>query len=83
MSWQHANTGIDNALLTTVIVLHPTQKKFASIYGAGVVQSPDLGHTWSNMNTGLEDKFVHALVQGPCQSTIDLCLDRHQGSLPE
>jgi len=67
-SWQHSNTGIDNAMVTSV-VHSPTDSYtiFASLYGAGVYQSDNRGQTWWEINAGLGDKFVHQLVMNPSQ----------------
>ncbi len=66
IDWLPANSGIDNAM-TTSIILSPSNPKglFTSLYGAGVFQSNNRGSIWSEMNTGLLDKFVHTLVQDP------------------
>ena len=74
-SWLPANTGVDNAMATRVLVSPSDPKRlFASIYGAGVYQSTDHGRTWSEMNAGLGDKFVHALVQDPDQHGVIFAL---------
>jgi hypothetical protein len=71
IDWQPANSGIDNAM-TTSIILSPSNPKslFTSLYGAGVFQSNNRGSIWSEMNAGLMDKFVHALVQDPAQPGV-------------
>ncbi len=67
-SWLPSNSGIDNAMATSV-VHSPTAPYtiYASLYGAGVYQSNNRGQTWSELNVGLSDKFVHALVMNPAQ----------------
>ncbi|NJD59080.1 MAG: hypothetical protein FIA98_06745, partial [Anaerolineae bacterium] len=66
VSWQRSNTGINNAMVTSV-VHSPTDPYlvFASVYGAGVYQSINQGQTWQEINLGLEDKFVHELALDP------------------
>jgi photosystem II stability/assembly factor-like uncharacterized protein len=68
-SWQHSNTGIDNALVTSLVHSLPDAKKlYASVYGGGVYQSENRGQTWQELNTGLSDKWVHYLILDPANS---------------
>jgi photosystem II stability/assembly factor-like uncharacterized protein len=65
-SWQRSDTGINNAMVTSV-VHHPTNPYlvYSSVYGAGVYHSSNRGLAWEAMNLGLTDKFVHDLVMDP------------------
>lgn len=43
---------------------------FAGTSGSGVRWSPDMGSTWQNLNTGIENKVVWDIVYGPVSTQL-------------
>ncbi len=65
-TWQHSSTGIDNAMVTSV-VFSPTDSdsSYASLFGGGVVQHDTLTNSWDEISSGLTDRRVWDLVMDP------------------
>lgn len=79
-SWQRSNTGINNAMVTSVAHTQYNQYLiFSSIYGAGVYLSNNRGQTWLELNKGLEDKYVHQVVVDPAHPGLLYALTESSG----
>jgi photosystem II stability/assembly factor-like uncharacterized protein len=62
-SWSSSDAGLKASSVTSWLIdpVSPSTV-YTSVYGGGVFKSTNNGETWVEANSGLEDKFVHALA---------------------
>lgn len=66
-SWQAMNSGLGVNLNVKSLIIDPvtTTTLYAGTAGGGVFKSTDGGTSWSEMNTGIPNKFITALILAP------------------
>ncbi len=79
-SWQRSNTGLNNAMVTSLIQ-SPTAENviYSSLYGGGVFLSGNGGASWEEVNKGLDDKMVHQIILDPAHPNILYALTDQNG----
>ncbi len=79
-NWSHSSTGINNATITSAVVLPANPATIVvSILGGGVYQSNDRGRTWIEMNDGLTNLSVFDLVKDPINPGVLYALTNEGG----
>ena len=78
--WVHRQAGIRAASVTDLLpFVDDPNRLLAGLDGGGVSSTSDGGTTWQELNAGLGDKIIHALVGNPAQPQIIFALTDHSG----
>jgi photosystem II stability/assembly factor-like uncharacterized protein len=79
-TWLHSSTGIENAMVTAVVI-SPVDNNisYASLYGGGVSQHDKRNNSWAEISNGLSDRFVWDLVMDPAHPGLLYALTNEAG----
>lgn len=71
-TWQEADSGLPAGPNIWAVAVSPgsAQTAWAGTLGSGIFQTTNGGASWSAVNTGLSDLFVHALLVDPANANV-------------